>query len=373
MEDKINIYVGSYTNFNILAHLPDNKITGQGIYCFEFDTGILKLKNIISSENPAVLSFHPIHKNKIYSISESIKENGLITGYKIDKNIRIFTKIYSYGKSTCYFKIDPKTLKYGISINYWEGSLDLFKLNKEGEILNHIKHIDHNKLSLKQSRRQVKNREDHWVNRQVGAHTHSIHYWGNKVYIPDLGENTIFQYKFNPYSENQDKILEYETQILLKDGCGPRHMVFSKQSNSAYVSNELNSSICILKLNNNIMTPCQYINSYDKEKFKNITNYVAEIAMSNDEKFIYVSNRGVDIISIFKILSNGKLKYINDVSTYGKTPRHFAITQDNKYIISANQDSNNIIVFKRNIDTGLLTYFSKYENENFNAPNYVLL
>lgn len=371
--NKLNIYVGSYTNFDILAHLPENKIKGEGIYCFEFNNGFLKLKNIISSENPAVLSFHPNNKNKLYSLTEGIFQNGLITGYKLNNEMKIFTQIQSKGKSTCYFKIDPKTLKYAISINYWEGSLDLFKINKEGIIKDHIKHINHIKLSLKKHRRQVLDREDHWVNRQVGAHAHSIHFWNDKVFIPDLGENSIFQYNFNPYSNNRDKILEYEKQIILKEGCGPRHMVFSKTWNCAYVSNELNSSVTTLKLENDKIEPIQYIDSYNKHKIKNIKNYVAEIAMSKDEKYIYVSNRGANVIGIFKILSSGKLKYIDQISTYGKTPRHFAITSDDNYIISANQDSNNIIVFKRNKKNGMLKYFSKFEQPNFNAPNYVLL
>ena len=378
--NKLRFYVGSYTNFDILAHLPNNKKTGEGIYCFDFNEGEIEYKYLIPAENPAVLSYHPLNKDLVYSLTEGIIDNGLIQGYNIKDNnnkliIHEFTSWHSKGKSTCYLKIDPITYQYAISINYWEGSLDLFKLNKNGKLLNHINHINHNNLTLynKNERRQVKNREDHWVNRQVGAHAHSIHYWGNKVYIPDLGENSIFQYNFNPVEENEKNVLQYEKQIKLKPGCGPRHMVFSKKWNCAYVSNELNSSVCVLELVNNSMKVIQYENTYNKDKIKNIKNYVSEIAISKDERFIYISNRGVDIISIFKIIQSGKLKYINSISTYGKTPRHFVITPDNKYIISANQDSNSLVVFKRNIENGMLSLFKIYENPKFNAPNYILL
>lgn len=101
-------------------------------------------------------------------------------------------------------------------------------------------------------------------------------------------------------------------------------------------------------------------------------NYVAEIALSKDGKFIYCSNRGYDTIAVFKVSeSDGKLTPISYVSTYGKTPRHFSITPDNKYLIGANQDSNNIVVFQRDLQSGNLTMINKYENV-IAAPNYVL-
>lgn len=361
-------YVGSYTNFDILAHLPDNKNTGEGIYYFKFVNGEIYPIDVIKTENPAVLSFNPKDHNIIYVLQEGIVNNGLITMYN---KLKKYDEWYSRGRSTCYFKIDP-TYRFGISINYWEGTLDVFKMNKKGTIERHVQHINHNDLTLydKSIRRQVVDRKDHWENRQVGAHAHSIHYVHNNVYIPDLGENSIFQYKWEPYEQYP---LQYKSQIKLKEGCGPRHMVFSFQHRCAYVSNELNSTVCVLKMKDDTLIPIQYIKTHNKKE----KNYVAEIAISNDKNFIYVSNRGADVISIFTILPSGQLEYLSEISTYGKTPRHFIITPDDKYLISANQDSNNLIVFKRNKLAGLLTFYKKYDNKSFfkfkfNAPNYIL-
>ena len=115
------------------------------------------------------------------------------------------------GKSLCYFKIDPISLKYGIAINYWDGSADVFEMNrgkdKDGNhsitsINKLYKHVDHMKLAVSlqsdeeketNPRRQVKDREDHWRNRLVGPHAHSVHFHKHWVFIPDLGENCIFQ------------------------------------------------------------------------------------------------------------------------------------------------------------------------------------
>ena len=39
----------------------------------------------------------------------------------------------------------------------------------------------------------------------------------------------------------------------------------------------------------------------------------------------------------------------------GKAPRNFSIDPSGNYLLVANQDSDNVIVFKRNKTTGLLT------------------
>jgi len=402
------MFCSSYTDFDILAHKPDNDKVGKGIYCFHFLNGKIKPLSIIPSLNPAVMGFHPSDPKTIYALSEGIKENGMISKIEYDyslnknepsqiENFEIISNDSSHkqtnGKSLCYFKIDPQSQKYGIAINYWDGSADVFEMNVDNKhsitsIDKLYKHVDHMKLAISlqseeekvsNPRRQVKDREDHWRNRLVGPHAHSVHYHKHWVFIPDLGENCIFQYGWNP---EKGVIMDFESQIKLTETKGPRHMVFHPTLKVAYVSCELSSSItvfgiddsepdkvkCRLKVIQNINTDKDMAEEADIWK----KNYVAEIALSKDGKFIYCSNRGYDTLAVFKVSqSDGTLKPISYVSTYGKTPRHFSITPDNKYLIGANQDSNNIIIFKRDLESGKLTMINKYENI-ISAPNYVL-
>lgn len=150
----------------------------------------------------------------------------------------------------------------------------------------------------------------------------------------------------------------------------------------AYVSCELSSSITVFciddTMNEKIKCRLSVIQDIDTDKDMEIDqdiwkrNYVAEIGISNDGKFVYCSNRGYDTLAVFKVLTDGKLQSVSYVTTYGKTPRHFSITPDDKYLIVANQDSNNLVVFKRDLENGALSLIKKYENI-IAAPNYVLL
>ncbi len=83
----------------------------------------------------------------------------------------------------------------------------------------------------------------------------------------------------------------------------------------------------------------------------------ADIHVSPDGKFLYASNRGdFNNMAIFKVdPKNGRLSIIGFQPTLGKTPRNFNFDPTGKYLLAANQDSNEIVIFSRNMKTGLLT------------------
>jgi len=83
----------------------------------------------------------------------------------------------------------------------------------------------------------------------------------------------------------------------------------------------------------------------------------ADIHVSNDGKFLYCSNRGdANTITIFKINpADGKLTVAGYQSTLGKGPRNFSLDPSGNFLLVANHNSDDIIVFKRDKSTGLLT------------------
>ena len=73
-------------------------------------------------------------------------------------------------------------------------------------------------------------------------------------------------------------------------------------------------------------------------------------------KFLYGSNRGNDNIVICSIdPANFQLTVMGWVHTQGRTPRHFNFDPTGNFIHVANQDSGNIVTFKVDKNTGMLT------------------
>jgi len=83
----------------------------------------------------------------------------------------------------------------------------------------------------------------------------------------------------------------------------------------------------------------------------------AEIEIHPSGKFLYASNRGdVNSIAVFAVdPDKGTLTPVEYTPTQGKTPRSFAIDPTSTLLFAANQQSNNIVVFRIDQKTGHLT------------------
>ena len=84
-----------------------------------------------------------------------------------------------------------------------------------------------------------------------------------------------------------------------------------------------------------------------------VENKGSAIKISNDNRFIYVSNRGQDTIVVFENVDN-KLKEIQTISTEGTDPRDFALSKDNKLAVATNETSGTITVYAVDQETGEL-------------------
>ena len=73
-------------------------------------------------------------------------------------------------------------------------------------------------------------------------------------------------------------------------------------------------------------------------------------------KYLYESTRGPDTMSVFALNPvQGTLTPIQQVSTRGLMPRHFAIDPTGSYLFAANQASDDVVIFRIEDGTGRIT------------------
>ncbi len=85
-------------------------------------------------------------------------------------------------------------------------------------------------------------------------------------------------------------------------------------------------------------------------------NAVLNRDAASDGRFVYGSNRYHDTLAIFAVnASDGTLTPIAYESTRGKTPRNFSLDPSSNWLLAANQDSDTIVTFQRDLDSGELT------------------
>ena len=168
--------------------------------------------------------------------------------------------------------------------------------------------------------------------RQETAHTHQAHLTpdGKYILITDLGLDTIFTYTFDLNEVSKAKVDDSE-------GC--RHLVFSKDGTLCYCANELGNSVTVFEYNDGHLTKKDTYSTLDG----NYCDKSTVAAIRNHEGYIYVSNRGHNSVTAFRIEGNTlKRESITDIS--GNFPRDFDIFGD--IMVVTNEKSNTITFFK---------------------------
>lgn len=335
---KFDLIIGTYTNNN----------ASEGIYVYTFDskTGELEYKNKTTDiDNPSFLAISPDLKN-IYAISESGKHpTGMVYSYSYDASTGALTfknKESAGGKGPCYVSVD-KTGKYVFTANYGSGSLAAVPIMADG--------------SLGSAVQEVYNKGNIVDGKESPSRMHSVVISpdNNYLFAPNLGIDKIGVYHFNAKAISNPLLAADPEFVSLPEKSGPRHFVFHPNGKYAYVIQELDGGITAFDYHNGKLTEIQTVSILPdgfEGKFA-----AADIHISPDGKFLYGSNRiGLNEIIIYSIdQSNGYLTFVGRESSKGKIPRNFAIDPTGNFLLVANQDTDDIFVFKRNKETGLLT------------------
>jgi 6-phosphogluconolactonase (cycloisomerase 2 family) len=191
--------------------------------------------------------------------------------------------------------------------------------------------------------------------RQERSHIHSAIFSPDQHYLflPDLGADRIWRLSFDPLKE--PPIFDTAIQnTYTVPGSGPRHFVFHPYLGYAYCIEELSGTVQAYAYTGDRLDTIQRIAAHYKKHKGDYSS--ADIHISPDGRFLYASNRGKENnIAIFAIdCYTGKLKLIGLQSTFGDHPRNFIIDPTGRFLLAANQISGDVVVFRRNLQTGLL-------------------
>ena len=245
----------------------------------------------------------------------------------------------SVGNSTCYVSVHS-TGKYVAAGNYSSGNLVYYSANSDGSINPPI-NIKHEGFG------PVKGRQD-------APHVHSTVFSPDNKYllVPDLGIDKVMIYPLDASGNIQSNKAGF---VKLAPGSGPRHIEFHPNGKWAYLMEELSGNMTALSYAKGKLTVLNSVNGYPTD-YKGPYGS-ADVHVSPDGKFVYGSNRGEsNTMGIFKIdPKTGKIALVGTQSVLGLTPRNFNFDPTGNKLLVANQNSNEVVVFDVNRETGLLT------------------
>ncbi len=310
-------YVGSY----------DKK---RGIYICNLDdkTGKMTLvKKVETSDYAAYLIRDEQYLYVSYK-NASKKENGGGMGSFLIQNDDLIELSHSTsnGRSYTHLCLDPnKNYLYGA--NYHAGTTVAYR-------------IENHEVKEKTCVVYHKGMGPDLFGRQASPHPHYVGITPEKKYLytVDLGSDRIVTYKYGNGKLVEDK----EASINILPGSGPRHLIFTKDGKHGYLVNEIASTIMVFNCGEKGMVLSQKISclpfGYKKD------SSAAAIRLSEDEKYLFVSNRGHNSIAMYLIMKEtGKIGLIGFYEI-GKNPRDINVIGN--YVISAAQDKDELECFR---------------------------
>jgi 6-phosphogluconolactonase len=313
----------------------------EGIYAIIFnpkDTSLSDAKLIYQVANPTYLTISEDGKH-IYTVSETHGGSALALTWDEHKETLVKKAEHTTrGAHPCYISLDRKEEFISVA-NFSGGSVILFDTAViETGFKQHEGGFENSRLQNK-------------------PHAHcSLWSPDNRFLLTvDLGLDAIIAYPFE-----KGKLGEGIVALQLPEGNGIRHLVFNQKGYRAYLAAELSSTVYALE--------------YDKEKgrFSVINtlstlptrftekNTVADIHLSKDGRFVYVSNRGHNSIASYKVKKNGAVEALDIVKCQGEHPRNFVVSPDGRFLLVANRDTNNITIFSIDQKMGTLTYIRDF-------------
>ncbi|WP_238429891.1 lactonase family protein [Chitinophaga agri] len=330
-------------NFLLVGTYTKSAEEGINVYAFNTTTGKLRFVSTAKDvNNPSYLVIAPDHQH-VYTVNEN--DEGGVSAFAWDTvsgNLTFLNKQISGGAAPCYITTDADG-KYVIVGNYSGGSLSVLPVREDGKIDAPVQTIEHTGRGP--------NKE-----RQEKPHVHCVVFGPDKntLYVSDLGIDQVVIYNYK-----QGDVLPLVPAdtgyAALAPGAGPRHLTFHPNGKWAYIIHELDGKVTAFNYVNKKLVPFQTISMLPAGYKGPVSG--ADIHISPDGKFLYASNREkLNNIVIYSIdRKNGQLVKKGEQPTGGKAPRNFMIDPDGNFLLVANQNTDNVVVFKRNKLTGLLT------------------
>jgi 6-phosphogluconolactonase len=330
------VFTGTYTSGS----------TSKGIYSYRFDTANGKLKTLgtaAETTNPSFLADDPKHRF-LYAVNEGGQGGNAISSFAIDPKtgkLTFLNQVSSNGNSPCHLALDH-TGRWLAVANYGSGTMALYPVRPDGRLGEAVSIEKHEGSSVNPAR-------------QKGPHAHQVVFSPDNRFLllADLGLDKIFVYRFD--AAKGSLTANDPAFAMVPPGAGVRHIAFHPNGRVVYAVNEMGSSVTAFHYDpvQGVLESFQTLSTLP-ESFKGRSSG-AEIAVDRKGAVVYASNRGNDTIAVFNIDPvRFTLTAVDHAPVLGRTPRHFALDPTGEYLLVANQDSNDLALFKVQTSTGQL-------------------
>ena len=302
-------------------------------------------------------------------------------------NFEFLSSQSSGGGAPCFLSVDEDN-SYLFASNYFGGNVTVFPI-KDGVLSPFCQMISFNFPVA-----------PHIPLNRASGHCHqTVHLSKSQsILVCELGQNAIYTFKFSPQPEcsTAHEVLKQTGVWVAPPHSGPRHLVVHPSEKYVYVLSELSCTVMVLLMDSstgeiisksyidddmNAEPPKIYSTLREDERdLPPETIAAAEILLSDDSRYLYISNRDVDVdgrdviqdkfekitrcsIAVFAVQNDGaSLQPIQQVHSLGCHPRAMTFLRKGSCLAIGNKDEGyhslkgggNLVVFPIDRCTGML-------------------
>ncbi|HBP1966321.1 TPA: lactonase family protein [Pseudomonas aeruginosa] len=337
-----NLLVGTYTEGS-----------SEGIQVYRFDGADGSVKGplrVAHTSNPSYLTFAPDQRT-LFVVNENGRGGkgdtvGRATSYRFDPisgRLQQISQVQTLGDHPTYSSLSHDG-RYLFVANYSvqpEGSVAVLPVRADGSLAPVV---------------QVESHQASKVHpRQVSGHVHSVVSSpdGQYLFAPDLGADKVFVYRYAP--EQAERPLQAADPVFVPTppGSGPRHLIFSADGRFAYLTLELSGQVMVFAHEGNGRLRQLQTHDLAPAGFQGKVGAGA-LHLSADGRFLGVLNRGDDnqLVTFAVDPASGQLRFVERRSVEGTEPREFAFSPGGRFVLVANQNSDQLRVFARDPQSG---------------------
>lgn len=319
------------------SYLPE---TEQSIHIYAFDTETGETRPVSSLSGVAYPTFFCQNEagDVVYAVGEyDDADKATLNALHYDAQqgmLSLFSTQRNGAGAPCNITLHPSG-SHLLCANYQGGSITTSELNEDGSL--------QPPTELRYEGTGAR------PDRQEKPHVHAVNFTPDGRYLlaNDLGLDCIHIYPASPAPF--DSTQGYDLKV--DAGAGPRHLCFAPNGQHAYLISELSGQLFHL--------------SYDGDSLRLVSSQIADtlqgggsadIHVTHDGQFLYASHRlKGDGISIYRLdPTTGEPVRIGYQPT-GIHPRNFTLSPDERFLLVACRDTDEIQVFSRDTTTGLLS------------------
>lgn len=326
--ELLTVLVGSYSE-------PGD--TALRAYSFDPASGEMKYLSSVPVANASYFTQAP--SGIIYTVCESDDASASISALRpagvSDAPVLLNTEPVG-SQAPCYINVSPDG-RFVVTANYNGSTAAVFPVSTDGSVGQRSALIEFSGSGPVEGR-------------QEKSHPHCIAFTpdGRYMLVNDLGADRIRQFAV---SNGTDSLVVSEPvrEIEIREGSGPRHIVFNDKGDRAYLINEIGDNVTVLSYDGTELRPIQYI-AADTIGAQG----AGDIHLSPDGKHLYASlrlkNDGVVTFDVDSV--SGMLSYKAHTPTV-RHPRNFTLSPDGKMMLVAGRDDNAVQLLAIDAESGI--------------------